>query len=148
CVICLPLSWVLTLQSKLPDLPEADLAGLLQIEAERGFSSGHENLQIAVSRSVAPGGEKFAFSMGVPRNHIEQLEKALRAAQLKPLSFSLGVTAMSKKDLGPTVVTVALDHDTIDLQVTGGGGVLALRSLDSAFETEGKSKYIDTDVVE
>ncbi len=150
CAVCLPLSWVLTLQTKLPDLPEADLAGFLAIEAERGFPAGHENLQIASSISSAPGGEKFALSMGVTRAHLAQLEKALRAAQLKPASFSLGITAMwpPDKNSAKPVIAVSLDRETIDLQATAGGGILALRSLDSAFETEGASKYIDTDVVE
>ena len=51
CVVGLPLSWVLTLQVKVPDLPEADIEGFLQIEAERGFTSGHENLFIAAARA-------------------------------------------------------------------------------------------------
>ena len=150
CVVCLPLSWVLTLQTKLPELPEADLAAFLEIEAERGFPAGHENLQLANSISTAPGKEKYAISMGVPRNHLAQLEKALRAAQLKPISFSLGITAMwppDKNSVKP-VIAVSLDRETIDLQASAGGGILALRSLDSAFETEGASKYIDTDIVE
>ena len=37
CVVCIPLKWALTMHTKLPDLPEADLASFLQIEGERGF---------------------------------------------------------------------------------------------------------------
>src|SRR5437899_6053978 len=37
CAVCLPLSWALTLQTKMPALPEADAANFLEIEAERGF---------------------------------------------------------------------------------------------------------------
>ena len=58
CAVCLPLNWVLTVQTKLPDLPEEDIAGFLQIEAERGFTSGYENLYIASSRARASAGEQ------------------------------------------------------------------------------------------
>src|ERR1700761_2577734 len=53
CAVCLPLSWVLTVQTRLPEIAEADVASYLQIEAERGFPSGHENLYIADSRARA-----------------------------------------------------------------------------------------------
>ena len=49
CAVCLPLGWLLTLQTKVPDLPEADRAGFLQLEAERGFHSGPEALFIVHS---------------------------------------------------------------------------------------------------
>src|SRR5271165_5633988 len=49
CAVCLPPSWLLTLQAKVPDLPEADRAGFLQLEAERGFHSGPETLFVAHS---------------------------------------------------------------------------------------------------
>ena len=47
CAVCLPLSWALTLQTKVPDLPEADLESLLVLEAERGFPYGPESLLIS-----------------------------------------------------------------------------------------------------
>ena len=37
CVVCLPLGWALTLSLRMPALPEGDVAGFLQMEAERGF---------------------------------------------------------------------------------------------------------------
>src|SRR5271154_6986898 len=39
CIVGVPLKWVLTAQTELPPLPAADAASLLQMEAERGFSS-------------------------------------------------------------------------------------------------------------
>ena len=37
CVVGLPLKWALTTHIEVPELPEADVASFLQIEAERGF---------------------------------------------------------------------------------------------------------------
>lgn len=149
CAVCIPSSWVLTLHTKLPDLPEADLGSFLQIEAERGFTSGHENLFIADSRSRFPGGEQHAMLLAIPRNHLATLEAALKAAQLKPLTFSLGITALEStgKDSSPGGLTLALSSNSIELLVVAGGGIVALRSLDGAVETDGAQKHIDADLV-
>ncbi len=148
CAVCIPLSWVLTLQTKLPDLPEADVASFLEIEAERGFPSGQETLLIATSRSRAPAGESYAMQMGIPRNHLAILEKVLKAAQLKPLTFALGVAALQSPgtDAALPLLALALTGHGIDLQVTAGGGIVALRSLDGALEGEGAQKQIDADL--
>ncbi|MDB6110141.1 MAG: hypothetical protein JWR69_1891 [Pedosphaera sp.] len=149
CAVCIPASWVLTLHTKLPDLPDEDIGSFLQIEAERGFTSGHENLFIAESRSRFPGGEQHAMMLAIPRNHLATLEKALKAAQLKPLTFSLGVAALggAGMDSSQGVLTLALGSNSVDLLVMAGGGIVALRSLDGAMETDGAQKRIDADLV-
>src|SRR5580692_2181491 len=142
CAVCLPLNWVLTVQTKLPDLPEEDIASFLQLEGERGFTSGFENLYIESSRARASAGEQYATLMGIPRNHLAILEKALKAAQLKPLTFSLGITALASggKSPSPSALTLALAAHGIDLQVTAGGGIAALRSLDGAADADAAHK--------
>jgi hypothetical protein len=149
CAVCIPVSWVLTLQTKLPDLPEEDIASFLQLEAERGFTSGHENLFITSSRFRSPAGEQFATLMAIPRNHLATLEKALKAAQLKPATFALGVAALGStgKEVPAGMLTLALGAYTIELEVASNGGVAALRSLDGAFEAEGSQRHIDADLV-
>lgn len=149
CVVSIPVSWVLTVQTKLPDLPEADLESLLQIEAERGFTSGHENLFIVNSRSKAPGGENYATLIGVPRNHLDNLEKALRAAQLKPVSFSLGISALdgSRGDSSHGAMTLGVGSNTLELEVSQDGGIVALRSLEGNIEAAVAQKHIDSDAV-
>src|SRR5512138_1143085 len=37
CIFGLPLKWALVVHTKLPELPEADVASYLEVEAERGF---------------------------------------------------------------------------------------------------------------
>ena len=149
CALCLPLNWVLTLHTKLPDLPEADIDSFLQIEAERGFPSGHENLFIAHSRFRSASGEQHATLMAIPRSHLNTLENALRAAQLKPVSFSVGIAALEGPgaDSNRGAITLALGSHSVELEVASGGGIAALRSLDGAIEAEGPQKRIDADLV-
>ena len=51
CAVCIPLGWALVLQTKVPDLPEADVSSFLQIEAERGFPYGPDALSVSNHRT-------------------------------------------------------------------------------------------------
>ncbi len=149
CAVCIPLSWVLTLGTKLPDLPEPDLAGVLQIEAERGFPYSADALVLAQSRYRSPAGEPYATLVAVPRDHVQRLEAALKAAQLRPLSFSLGIAALQPPDLDESdgVLALASGESSVSLQVSSGGGVAVLRTLEEAFELEGGQHQLQADPV-
>jgi hypothetical protein len=149
CVVCLPLGWALTLSTPLPDLPEPDIAGILQIEAERGFSFDTDTLLITNSRYHTAGGGRCATQVAIPRNHVARLEQALAAAQLRPVSFSLGVASLQSPgaETSGGVLALAVGENTIELQVTAAGGVVALRSLEGAFEAAGGEKEIDGDFI-
>ena len=149
CALSIPPGWLLTLNVKLPDMPEADVASYLQIEAERGFHSGHESLHIVHARYQIANGEKYATLLAVPRGQLDTLEKVLKAAQLKPVTFSPGLAAADfpgKDSTDGTLVLAAGNHG-IDLLVTVGGGIVVLRSLDVAMDSEGAQKRIDADLV-
>ncbi|HEY2082712.1 MAG TPA: hypothetical protein VGI88_07980 [Verrucomicrobiae bacterium] len=148
CIVCLPLKWAMTTHTEIPDLPEADVPGFLQIEAERGFHSDAESLYFASSRySVA--GKQHAALVGVPRNHVVALEKVLRAAKLKPLSFSLGMTALQSPaaEKSNCVLALVVGEGNVGLQITCGGGIAALRALEGAIELEGGRRVLHADVV-
>ncbi len=148
CAVCVPTSWLLTLQTKVPELPEADRAGFLQLEAERGFHSGPEALFIVHSLFKPSATEQYATLMAVPRNNLSTLERVLRAAKLKPVTFGLGIGALQPA-AGDTqrVITLLVRSSAIDLQVSGGGGIVALRSLDGAIETQGPQKRISSELI-
>jgi len=162
CVVGVPLKWILTAQTELPPLPEPDVASLLQLEAERGFPCDIATLRLADSRCQLPAGKQYATLAGVPNNQLLALEQVLAAAKLKPLSFSPGITALQPVaafgvppsggsagglSAGPPedgtpnqkngVLALAIGESQVSLQITGGGGVAALRSLDGAIENEG-----------
>jgi hypothetical protein len=149
CVVGIPLNLALTLQLKLPDLPEEDIASFLAIEAERGFPYGPEALALATSRYRTANGEQHATLLAIPKSHLQQLESALRAAQLRPIGFRLGITALqgAEKDSSNGVLALAVGDNTVDLQLTCGGGVALLRALEGAIESEGVQKRLYGDVV-
>src|SRR5438105_3333102 len=73
CVFALPLKWILTSHVDLPPLPEDDIPGFLQLEAERGFHADVSTLNFAASRSKLAGGKEHALLVGVPRTHLVRL---------------------------------------------------------------------------
>lgn len=149
CVVGLPLKWALTAHVEVPDLPEADIDSFLQIEAERGFAADVATLHYDTSRCHPAGGKQQALLVGIPRTHLEALEKVLRAAKLKPVSFSLGIAALQAPgaDASKGVLALAIGETHVALQISCGGGVAALRALEGALELQGGQKVLHADVV-
>ena len=77
------------------------------------------------------------------------LEQALRAARLRPISFSLGIAALQPPDAERSngVLALAIGEGQVGLQVTGGGGVAALRMLEGALEVEGSQRKLHAEVI-
>jgi hypothetical protein len=148
CIVSVPLKWAMTTHTEIPELPEADVPGFLQLEAERGFHSDAESLYFATSR-YSLSGKQHAALIGVPRNHVVALEKALRTAKLKPLSFSLNMTALQLPagEKSDCVMALVVGESNVGLQITCGGGIAALRALEGTIEMEGGRRVLHADVV-
>ena len=148
CVVCVPLKWALTAHTEIPDLPEADVPEFLQLEAERGFHADAATMYFATSQ-YALAGKKHAALVGVPRNHVELIEKVLRTAKLKPLSFSIGMTVLQPPaaEKSNCVLALVVGESSVGLQITCGGGIAALRALEGTVEMEGGRRVLHADVV-
>ncbi len=144
CTVCLPLKWALSMRADLPPMPESDVEGFLQIEAERDFPCDTATLRMATSRSQAAG-KLQAMLIGIPGGHIALLEQALTKARLKPVSFSLGMSVLQPPgtEASEGVLALAMGEKHIDLQVTSGGGVVALRTIETALENETGQPVLD-----
>jgi hypothetical protein len=148
CVVAVPLKWALACHTHIPEMPAADVEDFLQIEAERGFPTDVTTLQIATSRLVGAAGGQHATFIGIPSAHVERLEAVLRAAKLKPASFSLGITALQPaRAEDPGVLALMIGENHVGLQITCGGGVAALRALEGAMETESGARVLHGDLI-
>ncbi|HUA38695.1 MAG TPA: hypothetical protein VMA35_09925 [Candidatus Sulfopaludibacter sp.] len=149
CVVGLPLKWLLTISTEVPPLAEADVAGFLQLEAERGFPSDVTTLRVAGSCCPLAGGRQHATQVGVPISHLALLERVLQAAKLKPVSFAIGLTALQPQaaETSQDVLALLIGETQVGLQITCGGGVVALRALEGALETEGGRHTLQANVV-
>ncbi len=146
CVVALPHKWVLAVQSQLPALPEADIAGFLQLEAERSFPCDITTLVTATSRCRPAAGPQYALFTGITRQQITTVETVLRAAQLKPEGFALCITAL-QRPAEDGVLALAIGESNVGLQMSMGGGVMALRSLEGAIENEAGRRTLNASLV-
>lgn len=148
CLVCLPLKWAMAAHVEVPELPEADVPEFLQIEAERGFHADMETLYFGTSRYTVAG-KQNATLVGIPRNHVAAIEKALQAAKLKPLSFSLGISALQRprSEASNCIMALVIGETSVGLQITCAGGIAALRTLEGAIESEGGRRTLHADVV-
>jgi hypothetical protein len=149
CVVALPLKWALTAHAEVPELPEADIESFLKIEAERGFASDIDTLLVSTSRCKLPSGKQEALMVGIPRSHLELIERALRSAKLKPISFSLGVTALQSpgSETSKGIMALAIGESHVGLQITYGNAIAAMRALEGAVEVEGSRRKLHADLV-
>src|SRR5687767_5875290 len=124
CVVCLPVNWAVTLNVAIPELPEGDIPGFLQIEAERSLPYGQDAAMIAHSRFRLPDRAEYALVVAIPRERLELLEGALTAAELRPASFTLGTTALAAADShqAPGLLALYVGESRVDLQITCCGG--------------------------
>ncbi len=148
CVVGVPLKWALTAHTELPPLPEADAASLLQLEAERGFPSDIATLRLGNSRCPLAAGKQHVTLAGIPNAQLAALEQVLAAAKLKPVSFSLGLTALQPPggETSGGVLALAIGESQVGLQITRGG-VAALRALEGAIEDEAGRRGLHADLV-
>jgi Tfp pilus assembly protein PilN len=148
CVVGVPVKWALVAHTELPPLAEADAASLLQLEAERGFPCDVATLRLADSRCPLAAGKQQVMLVGISSTHLSALEQVLAAAKLKPVSFSLGLTALEPPggEAARGVLTLAIGENQVGLQITCGG-VAALRALEGAIEDEGGRRELHADLV-
>lgn len=149
CVFGLPLKWALLTHVDLPTLPEADVAGFLHLEAERGFPCDVATLHVTHSRCRLASGKEQALMVGVPRNHLSSIEQIFRAAKLKPVSFLIPITVLQSPGLPASdgVLALAIGEAQVSLQITSSGGVAALRTIEGALENQAGRRSLNSGIV-
>ncbi len=89
CVSTLPIGWLFTFRTEVPDLGGEDLEFFYATQAEREFPVPVEDLHITRSTFTSPEGTSYVLMAGIPVQRLTHLNKILEAAKLKPLSWSL-----------------------------------------------------------
>ena len=149
CVVAVPQAWALIVHSLVPEMEAADVPEFLQIEAERGFPYGLDELQIASVQHKSPGGDNYATQIGIPRQHLARLEAALAAAELKPSSFSIAITSLpgAMGDERHGTITLVVAETPARLLISVGGAPVALRTLEGVIDTEDPEKRIQSELI-
>ncbi len=147
CVVALPADWIISLQTAVPQLSPEDLDSFLQLEAEKGFPCDPAELLIVRSTCRADDGAAFVTQLAVQKQQLEQLANVLASAGLKPVSFSLGLAALTgatSPEAGR--ITVGVETDTSTLLISAGGGVAAFRTVETITASEGEGSGLGRDL--
>lgn len=145
CVVGLPAHWMMSLTTKLPELSREDAQSFLELEAERGFPSSLDQLQIARSTSRAPDGAVYVTQLAVRKDQLDRLFSILKAAGLRPIHFTLGLAVLPDvlAPAGSGKITVAMEGGEATLLVSADGGVIAFRTCDSSIESEAEERVLN-----
>ena len=147
CIVAIPLKWVLTASTEMPQLSTEDAAGLLQLEAERSFHSDTDTLQIGHSSCALENARQYVTLAAAAQVQLAALERVLVLAKLKPVSFSTGITALQPPDAKAGTLALLIGETYLGLQVTATDGVASLRALDGAIENENNRRGLQTELV-
>ncbi len=130
CVVVLPAAWILTVSSQLPDLPPADEADLLALEAEREFPEVPSDLHLGLLRGRLPDGSGVGVQVAVARDAVARLEAILRAARLQPVSFSVALPLLHQAAGGASdALTLTASGPEVGMLAPGTEGVALARHL-------------------
>lgn len=131
CVVALPAGWIMSQSVPLPaGITPADRDSFLEIEAEKGFPCDPLELQLARSAFRA-GATDHVTQLAVRREQLAQLSAVLAAADLSPVSYTVGVVGLGPKaaPLSPGGIAVTTEAGGSVIAITGGGGLVAFRFL-------------------
>lgn len=147
CVVCVPMSWVLSLRTDVPDMPDADREDFLALQVEREMPFAPEDLSLSVSHLKSVEGTGYATVAAVPKRLLGALQLALKSAGLRPLGITVGISALHESEdrVGTGHVALLIGEENIDLEVSVGGGVASLRTLEDAFHEERDRKVLDAE---
>lgn len=145
CAVCLPLKWMLTLNTELPDLAKEDLDSFITLQAERSFPFSPEDLSIAESRIVPPsGGQGQATLVAFSRHSLDNLQSLLKAAELRPLVVTVGIATLPMHTASAVLLAGGCG---LDLAVFTAGGVAAVRPLNDAVEHRPEGPLWDFELI-
>ena len=138
CALVVPVSSLLVTQTAIPVLPEADAQSLLLLEAEKGFHADSATLQIADSRCSRGEATQWVTLAALSQARLASLERWASAARLKLVSISSTLCELQPAGDPSADGVVALHLGSgpgpVTLQVSAGGGILALRSFEGVAE--------------
>jgi len=151
CAVALSVSSLLVTQTEIPILADADADSLLQLEAEKGFHADASTLQVAYSRCARVEGSQWVTLAALPQTRLAWLERLMGAARLKLVSVSSSIGELQAPSDPSSEGVIALNLGSgpgpVTLQITAGGGIVALRSFEGVTEDPAGRPVLHADSV-
>ena len=129
CVVCVPPGWALSASTEIPEIEGGDLRAYLELRAEREFPINVSELRLAHCSYTLPDGKRRATIAAVAARRLAGIEQTLEKAGCKLVSLSLGLDRFLLENTAAPTMHFLANGTHIDVVVTAGGGIAALRSL-------------------
>lgn len=144
CVVALPSAWIVSQHCAVPELSPEDTASLLRLEAEKAFPSDPDELQIALSPQQGTA-SRYVTQLAVRQDQIARLGAVLKAAGLRPVSYTVGPAALpgAVPPAGDGAMLLLLEPKGATLLVSAGGGLAAFRTLEATIDSEAGENVIN-----
>ncbi len=127
CVISIPVGWALTTSADLPRVGTDDLRSYLELQAEREFSIPASDLRLGYYTYSLPDSRQRVLLAAVQAKRLQAVEKMMESCGRKIVSISLALDQCLA--LNKPMLHFLANGNHVDVVVTAGGGVAALRSL-------------------
>lgn len=148
CVLSLPLSWVYIIHQEIPDvLPETDVDNYIRLQVEKKLPFSPEDVVLSLVRFEAPSDGRCATIACVPVQHVQTLEKIMKAARLQLSSMTLGIASLPGPGDAGFRITLLAHEDGIDLVIGRNENALYIRSFPGAVSMEKEEHFIDADMI-
>ncbi|MEI6341837.1 MAG: hypothetical protein WCR07_07760 [Verrucomicrobiota bacterium] len=147
CAVALPASWVFASSIPLPDLAPEDAEGFVELEVERSFPQGSDQLAIARHEWKDASGLPQITLVAVPVEHLERLEQVLRAARMQPVSIAPALTEMQHlvPSESPARIDFLASPASVALAIGCGEGLVLHRCLDDVVAVAGGQPSVAPD---
>jgi hypothetical protein len=151
CAVALSVSSLLVTQTEIPVMADADALSLLQLEAEKGFHGDTSTLQVAHSRCVRGESNQWVTLAALTQSRLASLERWTRGARLKLVSVSVALCELEPPEDPASEGVLALHLGSgpgpVTLQLSAGGGLVALRSFEGVTEDASGQSVLHADSV-
>jgi len=151
CAVVLSVSSLLVTQTEIPVMADADVLSLLQLEAEKGFHGDTSTLQVAHSRCVRGESSQWVTLAALTQSRLASLERWTRGARLKLVSVSVALCELEPPEDPASEGVLALHLGSgpgpVTLQLSAGGGLVALRSFEGVTEDASGQSVLHADSV-
>jgi len=148
CLLSLPLSWVYIIHQEIPDgLPETDVDNYIQLQVEKKLPFSPEDVVLSSVCFEVPSSGRRATIACVPIQHVQTLEKIMKAAHLHLSSMTLGIASLPVPgDVGFRIMFLA-HEDGIDMVIGRNENAFYIRSFPGAVSAEKEEFFIDADMI-
>ena len=131
-VVGIPAKWLIALERDIPPAGEDEARAMLRLQAERLAVSESGELVFDYAGTPDPGAPNRLLLVGVLRQRLEQIDRALAAARLTPIAVTSSALALAKAAGDASAPSASADANAPMLVLGRQGAEMVWRNAEGA----------------